>query len=274
MKNIFYILALFIFVFSCKNEEKQNIISADPSAKIRKTPHQNGEELLTLNKGTAIEIIGISSHKDKITIAGKEIEDYWYLIKNNFQNYNESNPMWIFGGCANVDKKAIAKHLSTEKLQTLSGKTIKIAPCFEMFDENGEPSCGTDCDVGDIVFLDDTKCIFSTFCIGNSTDYYSGNYRIKDYKLEIELNNDYVEIPEPEEDSENQDKTPRLKINSIKQKLNFEIHFWNKTFVFFPVSEKDFFGSSPKKSLVIEKNLKKIYEMLMFFNFHKSLIYK
>jgi hypothetical protein len=76
MKKYFYIFSLIAFIFSCKNESKEVVISALPSAKARATPHQNGGEQFSLDKGTKIEIEGVSSNIDKITIGGKEYNEH------------------------------------------------------------------------------------------------------------------------------------------------------------------------------------------------------
>jgi hypothetical protein len=81
--NIFFIL---LILASCKNAEKPNeiqeiikgnaVVTATPSAKTREIPHQSGSETGEYKTGETLNIIGISSHKDKIKIGGKQYEDY------------------------------------------------------------------------------------------------------------------------------------------------------------------------------------------------------
>ncbi len=264
MKKYFYILVFFIFVFSCKNEEKQNIISADPSAKIRKTPHQNGEELLTLNKGTAIEIIGVSSHKDKITIAGKEIEDYWYLIaKDTIIKENYHGGGWVFGGCINFSKKNIKQFISTLNAKDLIGNRVYLAPCFNGYDSDKNPDCGTDCDTGSIDFIDDNLCTMCNYCIGTSQNTYLANYAIKDNKLIITFLKKYIEETDNEDDNSHYTfAAPIIKTLEKARSMTFEIHFYGNQPVFTPTTKEGYWSSVPS-NLVSEKHTLELQKMVL-----------
>ena len=241
MKNILIpILLLFVF-FACKTDKKNNTtntISAEPSAKARTTPHQDGSEQFTLNKGTNINIIGISSNKDKITIGEKAYDEYWYLVKDK----NNGLQGWIYGGCISFADD-FDKNLPKWDFK-LANTQVEIAPCFESFNEDGNPDCGTDCGIGTIYFLNENEFLSSIYCLDGGTDYNLGKYKLSNGKLALTFGAKFFNIPDESEDP-NADESEKLVIKPRAFTENFEVHFYDKKPVFLPIekTEENYLGT-------------------------------
>jgi hypothetical protein len=258
MKKYFSFLFILFFIFSCKNEEKQNVISASPSAKVRKTPHQNGEELYSLTKGEKVEIMGISSHKDKIEIEGKEVEENWYLIKIGNRIDKQG---WVYGGCIEFSYNYLKPSFKNAETKDLYGKAVDIAPCFNFFNGEGQPECETDCNFGTIHFLNNNDFFCLNTCKNDETEYYLGYYAISDNHLTLTFNNllhSKVKV---------KDSAKEKFINKEKATLEFEVHNFNNRPVFLPLNNKaEYFLGNPYFSSDLYQDFLEIIEDLKLEN--------
>jgi hypothetical protein len=257
MKKYFYISSILLFIFACKNEPKEIIIDAEPSANGRVAPHQSASEQFNLDKGTKITILGVSSHKDKIAIGGKEYNEPWYLVENIGVGLSGTRQGWVYGGCISFPKNYVKPSFSAINEKDLIGKSVDIAPCFEGFDKKGQPSCGTDCGFGSIQFLNEKEFLSINYCMGGGVDYNLGTYSIGKNQLTLTFSKPFYNIPEEEEtDEDGKKQEPQMIIKNKKAILDFEIHHFKNKPVFTPSGEnmEDFLGNPyPSNALTKEE---------------------
>lgn len=262
MKQIFIYISFIILFFACKSEPKEVTISAEPSAKARVAPHQNASEQFNLEKGAKIVILGVSSHKDKITIGGVAYNEPWYLVAKS--DTTDQMQGWVYGGCISFPKDYIKPSFTGISEKDLVNKRIYYVPCFELFDDDGNPSCGTDCFIGSFDFVNEKECFYYSYCIGNGQHTFLAKYNIKGNVLKIETYPYYVDEEEKEDENGNSiNLPPAVKKSENNEVIEFEIQNFGKDPVFTPISKDGYWGSIPTKMLGIEPNTKILQDMVL-----------
>ncbi len=207
---------------------------------VRASPNNNSTQLYKNNEIVRISFEGVSSNKEKMVINGKEHDEYWYLIKEYFNNTkrNETKDRrqgWVYGGYIELTEDVIKPSFSPISDKDLEKKQVDFTLCGESYHNGGENFTHYECAKGEgtIRFYTNNKFIrFLTKDIG--MEYWTGTYKVKENVLILTFETKYVFISDYGE--------LEMKTALIKPIKQYGIHnIWQRpVFIYLPEYEEEY----------------------------------